>query len=70
MLFVTFHQCKRISIHAPRTGSDYRSHPLLLQRHISIHAPRTGSDRALAAATIEEEAISIHAPRTGSDKNA
>ena len=33
-----------ISIHAPRTGSDYRlaTHPA--RREISIHAPRTGSD--------------------------
>ena len=34
-----------ISIHAPRTGSDYlRGSPALPAPEISIHAPRTGSD--------------------------
>ena len=35
----------RISIHAPRTGSDSGGVMLLSDVAISIHAPRTGSDR-------------------------
>ena len=35
---------KNISIHAPRTGSDYSINIRCLYRGISIHAPRTGSD--------------------------
>ena len=35
----------RISIHAPRTGSDKASrYPMATDTEISIHAPRTGSD--------------------------
>ena len=34
----------RISIHAPRVGSDAGGEAAKLQRHISIHAPRVGSD--------------------------
>ena len=34
-----------ISIHAPREGSDYATHPAKHQELISIHAPREGSDR-------------------------
>ena len=37
----------RISIHAPRTGSDVRRQPLRRILGISIHAPRTGSDIAV-----------------------
>ena len=57
---------KRISIHAPRTGSDRCARALCGLSGISIHAPRTGSDvhRVLILLT---ENISIHAPRTGSD---
>ena len=36
----------RISIHAPRTGSDCKICNLLKHLIISIHAPRTGSDAA------------------------
>ena len=35
----------RISIHAPRTGSDIATRTLGVFLPISIHAPRTGSDR-------------------------
>ena len=35
----------RISIHAPRTGSDGIGDIIHARRKISIHAPRTGSDR-------------------------
>ena len=58
---------RRISIHAPRTGSDlFRA---LRRAHIviSIHAPRTGSDAATEAKLQPWLDISIHAPRTGSD---
>ena len=34
-----------ISIHAPRTGSDFFPDYGKRLRHISIHAPRTGSDK-------------------------
>src|SRR5699024_8038944 len=57
----------RISIHAPREGSDYMGHfdgfqPL----DISIHAPREGSDLGIHSPSTVFE-ISIHAPREGSD---
>ena len=35
---------RRISIHAPRTGSDDKKERLITAEAISIHAPRTGSD--------------------------
>ena len=57
----------RISIHAPRTGSDKVSFAQPNKREIiSIHAPRTGSDGVVRAAQ-QARNISIHAPRTGSD---
>ncbi len=58
---------KRISIHAPRTGSD-RSAPKADAQsvQISIHAPRTGSDWMVNFIR-HNLCISIHAPRTGSD---
>ncbi len=34
----------RISIHAPRTGSDAVEMSSIVSDKISIHAPRTGSD--------------------------
>ena len=43
-------QNARISIHAPRTGSDsHRAEPSVFH-DISIHAPRTGSDTRLTSA--------------------
>ena len=57
---------KRISIHAPRTGSDATNVRPDLLRNISIHAPRTGSDGTSQASALCPR-ISIHAPRTGSD---
>ena len=58
----------KISIHAPREGSDKRCpfpwrHPL----PISIHAPREGSDPAPGLVALDQAEISIHAPREGSD---
>ena len=55
-----------ISIHAPRTGSDYIWQCGLYVGGISIHAPRTGSD-TFSPPTSPISSISIHAPRTGSD---
>ena len=60
-------QNARISIHAPRTGSDsHRAEPSVFH-DISIHAPRTGSDDNPPDDDLLAEVISIHAPRTGSD---
>ena len=57
----------RISIHAPRTGSDHTARPENGGlKDISIHAPRTGSDQAPTQRLTVSE-ISLHAPRTGSD---
>ena len=57
----------RISIHAPRTGSDGNGEGNTLNARISIHAPRTGSDGVLLVSLEMNPVISIHAPRTGSD---
>ena len=58
-----------ISIHAPRTGSDFAAAFQPRAGNISIHAPRTGSDNASSRCSFLME-ISIHAPRTGSDAGA
>ena len=59
-------QRNRISIHAPRTGSDSITGKTRFSCEISIHAPRTGSDGHHRRAPCVR-GISIHAPRTGSD---
>ena len=59
----------KISIHAPRTGSDLREHMAAGGRVISIHAPRTGSDMSFGVGWLSVR-ISIHAPRTGSDEDS
>ena len=41
----------KISINAPRTGSDYCTPELECRDGISIHAPRTGSDAGRRAGT-------------------
>ena len=58
----------RISIHAPRGGSDgVFVYIYTISRQISIHAPRGGSDwKANYWLTLTYD-ISIHAPRGGSD---
>ena len=57
----------RISIHAPRVGSDFtRLEIKKFWVSISIHAPRVGSDRR-SPLTEYIITISIHAPRVGSD---
>ena len=64
---VSRHTSMRISIHAPRTGSDKGEYYNIFWKYnISIHAPRTGSDTAVRHFCDVVE-ISIHAPRTGSD---
>ena len=61
---------RRISIHAPRVGSDRKPERNLFARKvISIHAPRVGSDAGRIAAAARQ-GISIHAPRVGSDASA
>ena len=58
----------KISIHAPRAGSDTCARRLLPIHVISIHAPRAGSDLVTLGA-VRGTNISIHAPRAGSDDN-
>ena len=57
----------KISIHAPREGSDHVLRYVLCHFFISIHAPREGSDRQGEIIALPTETISIHAPREGSD---
>ena len=59
----------RISIHAPRTGSDLIPTSEGEAFLISIHAPRTGSDKSYSLFFSFRIFISIHAPRTGSDNS-
>ena len=56
----------RISIHAPRVGSDRQRRQENPFQTISIHAPRVGSDSTISVKG-RYCAISIHAPRVGSD---
>ena len=57
---------RRISIHAPREGSDEEFEIHTYDKDISIHAPREGSD-GNGVEYITFMLISIHAPREGSD---
>ena len=58
----------RISIHAPREGSDdSRVRSAYGNSYISIHAPREGSDGTDEDNEVFGYQISIHAPREGSD---
>ncbi len=58
----------KISIHAPRVGSDFsRSIIPSVAESISIHAPRVGSDTNRTFFDVVNDYISIHAPRVGSD---
>ncbi len=57
----------RISIHAPRTGSDDDVSALEAQRpHFNPRSPHGERPRFLSKIR-QESSISIHAPRTGSD---
>ena len=58
--------CREISIHAPREGSDALGRSERRVASISIHAPREGSDLD-AWHYADHYEISIHAPREGSD---
>ena len=44
----------RISIHAPRGGSDERRKKKVTRPHISIHAPRGGSDLGTKGMSVED----------------
>ena len=66
-LFQTGKHSIRISIHAPRMGSDLLMLVLLAFITISIHAPRMGSDFERSDRIFQFVEISIHAPRMGSD---
>ena len=57
----------RISIHAPREGSDRHDIAVFVHLKISIHAPREGSDMSARQLVDKFGEISIHAPREGSD---
>ena len=58
----------KVSIHAPRAGSDYYNLVCYCKSTlVSIHAPRAGSDVVYAVPPHSQEAVSIHAPRAGSD---
>ena len=59
----------KISIHAPRVGSDALLAASSATCSISIHAPRVGSDFD-AYDRDRGDMISIHAPRVGSDFDA
>ena len=58
---------QKISIHAPRVGSDECCFECFDCVCISIHAPRVGSDVSKSSAPPNVSRISIHAPRVGSD---
>ena len=58
---------RRISIHAPREGSDEAAQSATNAAAISIHAPREGSDDSVPLPKQKALMISIHAPREGSD---
>ena len=58
----------RISIHAPRTGSDHRrtAHGLVQPQYFNPRSPH-GERHAQKSFAALQTHISIHAPRTGSD---
>ena len=65
-----YHPQQRISIHAPREGSDRTvTSNFARPTKISIHAPREGSDGLSCRAFLLSMLISIHAPREGSDND-
>ena len=57
---------RKVSIHAPREGSDGADCRLAAGGRVSIHAPREGSDVKNLYAGFTG-GVSIHAPREGSD---
>ena len=65
VLAVWRHHSLRISIHAPREGSDQGDMDLSLVRAISIHAPREGSDQLQAAGSKSRRAFQSTLPVRG-----
>ena len=59
---------KRISIHAPRTGSDRGASPSPGKGRISIHAPRTGSDPTNYAIPSVKERFQSTLPARGATR--
>ena len=60
---------KEISIHAPRTGSDWKSSSARrIQKNFNPRSPH-GERLARLWVQLSARSISIHAPRTGSDRN-
>ena len=60
-----FGSCRRryrISIHAPRTGSDQEATQTVTEAAISIHAPRTGSDNAGTQEAIRQQNFNPRSP--------
>ena len=56
---------RRISIHAPRTGSDENLLHTVRDYIISIHAPRTGSDLRISAHTVSRKLFQSTLPARG-----
>ncbi len=67
LLLFCFRGCRRISIHAPRTGSDVILTLQIFTRHNFNPRSPHGERRGRAETRFARKAISIHAPRTGSD---
>ena len=61
---------QRISIHAPRTGSDSAIFPNTSTLGISIHAPRTGSDIGSASAWAQTARFQSTLPARGATSRA
>ena len=57
--------CLKISIHAPRTGSDNSAANSDKKEDISIHAPRTGSDRRQRVGTGAQSGFQSTLPARG-----
>ena len=64
----TLGEDRKISIHAPRTGSDQCARPLCFPRHSHFNPRSPHGERRNNQLLLHDYAeISIHAPRTGSD---
>ena len=61
---------RRISIHAPRTGSDREYAASVTETEISIHAPRTGSDFAAASSAVALSQFQSTLPARGATRRA
>ena len=57
-------QSEKVSIHAPRAGSDLDVPPLQRSRRgVSIHAPRAGSDMLISGAMLQPPCFNPRSPR-------